>query len=96
LAENADRYTIKTFLSASPSGIDHTGVDSKGYTAMDYLSRRREVDELMEPFQALVMRLNSAKLARTRLSRNSDESERGIEEVDSDHFFDAVEVQPEA
>jgi ankyrin repeat protein len=59
LAENADLDTIERFSSANFEGVDAAGVDSKGCTALDYLRRRKDVEGLMEPFQCLLVWLDS-------------------------------------
>jgi ankyrin repeat protein len=103
LADNGDSLTMQIFLDVKHSSlakVDPAEVDARGWTAMDYLERRKNVDELREPFQRV---LEQVKLTRQRgeaLSFKSLELLKGpferIQEVDEDDVFsDALEMQVE-
>lgn len=100
LAENADLETLETFSKVNFSGVDLAGVDSRGRTALDCLRRRKDVEGLMQPFQALLARLESAKAEVQEWTAATGQSEipwdlnRKYEEDELECFVDAVEIQP--
>jgi len=54
-ASNADLETIEILQNARLCGLDTAAVDAAGYTALDYIRQRKNVDDLIEPFGALLL-----------------------------------------
>ena len=64
LAEVGDQTTMQIFLESAQNGVDRLNVDDtddRGRTAMEYLGRRRDPDEVFELFQLVLQRVLVAK-----------------------------------
>jgi ankyrin repeat protein len=98
LADNGDALTMKIFLEVthpSLARLDVDELDSRGWTAMDYLKSRRDAHELMEPFIKVVEHVQRAcalQAARSKEIFTSDEKVI-LGSKKQDVFFDAVESQ---
>ena len=97
LADNGDCLTMRIFLEAthpSLARLDVDELDSRGWTAMDYLKSRKNAEELIEPFLKVV---EHVQRARTIRSAGSSEifspAEEATLRVEDEVFFDAVEIQ---
>lgn len=101
MAANGDALTMSIFLEVKHSSLaklNETEVDSRGWTAMDYLECRKNVDELRDPFRRV---LDHVRIARQRSATVSFElfdlmkdSFQRIQEVEEDDVFsDALEIQ---
>jgi cytohesin len=81
-AANSDAKTIEILQNACLRGIDIDAVDNAGFTAMQYIRMRRDGEELVEPFGALLI----------SVTPGVRELFEDLEE-DNEAFFDVLEFQ---
>jgi ankyrin repeat protein len=79
-AANSDAKTIEILQNARLTGVDIDAVDNAGFTAMQYIRRRSDGEELVEPFGALLISV-------------TPEVREPFEDLteDSEEFFDVFE-----
>jgi ankyrin repeat protein len=84
-ASNSDLRTIETLLNADLTGVKPNALDDAGLSALDYLRRRQDVEELLEPFCTLL--LETEKSFQSHICKGTDEGSESHDDV----FLDAVE-----
>ncbi|CZR53566.1 uncharacterized protein PAC_03445 [Phialocephala subalpina] len=98
LADNGDHLTMQLFLEVthpSLARLDVDELDSRGWTAMDYLKSRRDSDELMESFLKVVEHVQQARALQAARSKEifTPNQKVVLEPEEQEVFFDAVESQ---
>lgn len=99
LAENADLRTLTIFLDNAHTGLgalDVSARDRKNFTALDYLSLRKNEDKFKDIFHLLLKRIDIARQEKelSLLEKsNIQGSDNGsfVEEDENDDFADAHE-----
>lgn len=58
-ATNSDLKTIEILQNSRLGNLDTAAVDAAGYTALDYVRQRKDSADLVEPFGALLLRVEA-------------------------------------